>query len=405
MSGDDPIVFPHDRRPVRFFRNTRCRFVLDEPEPEPLPPSMPLLGPHSKPVESSAASAIGSLLKRKRRRAPPGGLVSRLCSLGDLVTRRGHNRMTETLLGRCRSGAGVGLVVFRDSSVLVFRRHDGKSWPETATDGDPEIAFMPRIFHLPEVLAPRGGIRGEPYRICHEPDDNDGLRFIFADASGAGRSDWRSELKPGPHRCQAPVLRAGLLAEARIHAAAIPRFPALRKPLPGAPHEGIIGETCNPDGQIAVEDQCLTGQRYVWPDYLNHRRFSGAEAQAVSGLARDIASFLFFRHRKRFATFRLTVNAVSRSSENERYLAEVEVTPRRGSGECVPYPPDVTKEAEALLVGPELPLPRERLAVCGVLQPTIADIHLSAPPGEKEGAALEGRFLDYLRQVSIDPDD
>ncbi len=298
----------------------------------------------------------------------------------------------------------MGLVVFRDSSVLVFSRHDAKSWPETAPDGDPEIAFLPRIFHLPEVLAPRGGIRGEPYRICHEPDDNDGLRFIFADASGAGRSDWRSELKPGPHRCQAPVLRAELLAEARIHAAAIPRFPALRKPLPGAPHEGIIGETCNPDGRIAVEDRCLTGERYVWPDYLNHRCFSGAEAHAISGLARDIACYLFFRHKKRFATFRLTVNAVSRSIENERDPVEVEVTPRRGSEECVPYPPDVTKEAEALLAGPELPLSRERLVVCGFLRPTIVDIRLSAPPGAKEGAALEARFIDYLHQVSIVPD-
>ena len=309
MSGDDPIVFPLARRMVISFRTTRCRFVLEEPEPEPLPPSMPMLKPHSNPVESSAASAVGNLLKRKRRRAPPEGLVSRLCSLSDLVTRRGHNRMTEKLLGRHRSGAGVGLVVFRDSSVLVFSRHDGKSWPETAPDGDPEIAFLPRIFELPDVLVPRGGIQGEPYRISHEPDDNGGLRFIFADASGAGRSDWRSELKPGPHRGQAPVLRAELLAVARIHAAAIPRFPALRKPLPGSPHDGMIGETCNPDGRIAVEDRCLTGERYVWPDYLNHRCFSGAEAHAISGLARDIACYLFFRHKKRFATFRLTVNA------------------------------------------------------------------------------------------------
>lgn len=404
MPRDNLIGFPRHRRLDTLFRvHTSWRF-LEEPEPEPLPTSVPLLRPHSKPVESHAASAIGNLLKQKRRRSPAGGLVSRLGSLGDLVGRRGYNRMTETLLGQDRSGAGVGLVVFRGSSVLVFRRHDGKSWPETAPQGDPEIAFLPRIFELPDVLAPRGGLPGEPYRICHKPDDIGGLRFIFADASGAGRSDWRNELKPGPHRGQAPVLRAELLAEARINAAAIPRFPALRKPLPGAPHEGKIGETCNPDGEIAVEDQHLTGQRYVWPDYLNHRLFSAEEAHAISAFARDIANFLFFRHRKRFSAFRLTVNAANPGRGNERYLAEVEVTPRRGSGEIALYPRDVATEAETLLVGPELPLPRERLVVCGALRPTIADIRLSARPPAREGAALERRFLDSLRQARIDPD-
>lgn len=255
------------------------------------------------------------------------------------------------------TSAGIGLQIFADASVLTFVRFEPGPWRDDDTLRT-MILVAPSTWQLPKsartsdgAFAPTGsGVRMTGRERMIRTSVN---RLAKDDANRVRLTLGASAFVFG--RRPASPLALGLEQDLVADAAAI--TDGLR----------ALPRTAKPEDGMPLTGHDRHGQPYDWPAVFEHRIFSSDEAERLQAHLADVARLMLGRHREAIREITLALLAgmlapgvapAFRGSSVTVTMTERSTNREMKTG---PLRQAIIDEATALVFGPALPVPADRL--------------------------------------------